>query len=265
MSPPAAPSSPPPIDDGDEARLTSALARLQELHIQLRHLRSTIPRLLSPLLTPQLHNSPEELYKAFAQSATAAGEDIKSFKVAWEVEGTREVRERAKESRGGEGAVRRWLVTERVGWADRAATVGVEGDGNAVEDREEDDGDDEKVDTKAEDVAEMVERWKEGKEGVEMEVDGEGKEIKVRSGLISMDVDALVLNYSVQVYLSPPARIHFQIHLIITLGRPVTFDVVCKEAAQMHKAILRSIAARHSPHNLNYLLVCQRVPFTGWR
>ncbi|KAI4123467.1 MAG: hypothetical protein LQ347_006145, partial [Umbilicaria vellea] len=56
------------------------------------------------------------------------------------------------------------------------------------------------------------------------------------------------------VYLPPPARIHFHINAISTPDQTTTFDVTCKEAAQVHKAIMRSIAARPRPYDLEYLL-----------
>ncbi|KAH0558672.1 hypothetical protein GP486_004673 [Trichoglossum hirsutum] len=98
-------------DEWNDEQLEAALKRLNEMHRQLRTLRTTIPRMIKPLTTP--HDSPEELYRDFARAAETADREVKEFRQFRNDKKSREVLERAgvscNESREG---IAPWNATE---------------------------------------------------------------------------------------------------------------------------------------------------------
>ncbi|TDZ18823.1 hypothetical protein Cob_v008229 [Colletotrichum orbiculare MAFF 240422] len=62
----------------DEKRLEDALDQLKLLHIKLRGLRTTIPRMMEPLSVKQ--PSPQDTYVKFMQSVEGARQEIQDFK-----------------------------------------------------------------------------------------------------------------------------------------------------------------------------------------
>ncbi|KAH7349732.1 hypothetical protein B0T11DRAFT_332778 [Plectosphaerella cucumerina] len=61
----------------DEQRLKESLDQLKILHIQLRELRTTIPRMLEPLRTKQ--QTPEALFDNFSQAVAASHKEVQDF------------------------------------------------------------------------------------------------------------------------------------------------------------------------------------------
>ncbi|KAK4694152.1 hypothetical protein P7C71_g3381, partial [Lecanoromycetidae sp. Uapishka_2] len=101
----------------DETRILASLARLQEMHVALRHLRETIPRVVeSVLLQP---SQPELLHSHFKKAATGAAKDIRDFTLLMAQSGNKEVLEKAKESRARDPeGIMAWLVSEHKDWLD---------------------------------------------------------------------------------------------------------------------------------------------------
>ncbi|KAF8862022.1 hypothetical protein BDZ45DRAFT_671331 [Acephala macrosclerotiorum] len=102
----------------DEERLEKAMKTLKEMHIQLRELRTTIPRLIAPLATKQ--PSPEALFRDFSKAASMANQDVQAFrKVMVEQEGL-QVLEQARKSRAERPkGIKSWKVCDHPDWLTR--------------------------------------------------------------------------------------------------------------------------------------------------
>lgn len=95
-----APVTTPARDDKwDEARYEASLKHLHELHVKLRKLRSTIPRMIEPAAESHSHETPEELFVSLQQSVTKGMGDVKEFKAAMNDETTVRILERARQFR----------------------------------------------------------------------------------------------------------------------------------------------------------------------
>lgn len=90
---------------------------IDKLCSQLRQLRNTFPTLLQPLL--QDHASPENLYNGFVENATCAAKKITGFVSFIGEDQSREVLDRAKESRAeNKDGIKGWMVTQHADWLD---------------------------------------------------------------------------------------------------------------------------------------------------
>jgi len=102
-------------DIWDEERLENALKALKEMHIQLRSLRTTIPRFVAPLSTKQ--SSPEALFRSFSASAMTANQEVNLFREMMTDQETKKILERAKESREkSKTGIESWKVTDHPDW-----------------------------------------------------------------------------------------------------------------------------------------------------
>ncbi|TGO39438.1 hypothetical protein BHYA_0054g00340 [Botrytis hyacinthi] len=107
-----------PEEVWDEAKLEQAMKTLKEMHIQCRNLRSTIPRLLTPLATKQ--QSPEQLFSSFQQAATTSNKEVRDFTRLMKDEEGVKLFEHAKKSRAeNPHGIKPWRVTEHPDWLDR--------------------------------------------------------------------------------------------------------------------------------------------------
>jgi len=105
-------------DVWDEERLEKAMARLKEMHIQLRNLRTTLPRLLEPLTKKQ--PSPETLFSEFARSSTTANQEVQQFQRLMKEEETSVVLEQARKSRAeNPNDIKPWRAREYPDWLTR--------------------------------------------------------------------------------------------------------------------------------------------------
>ncbi|PMD28379.1 hypothetical protein NA56DRAFT_640030 [Hyaloscypha hepaticicola] len=105
-------------DEWDEERLEKAMNTLKEMHIQLRGLRTTIPRLIAPLTTKQ--PSPEVLYREFSKSTSTANQEVQQFRKLMNDEESLKVLEQARKSRAeNPNGIKPWRVTEHPDWATR--------------------------------------------------------------------------------------------------------------------------------------------------
>ncbi|KAG4440440.1 hypothetical protein IFR05_004084 [Cadophora sp. M221] len=110
--------APPEEEVWDEERLEKAMKTLKEMHIQLRGLRSTLPRLIAPLTTKQ--SSPETLFCEFSKSANTANQEVQEFRRLMTAEDTKEVLEQAKTSRAeNPKGIKPWRATEHPEWLQR--------------------------------------------------------------------------------------------------------------------------------------------------
>ncbi|KAH8848237.1 hypothetical protein MCOR27_008892 [Pyricularia oryzae] len=94
---PTAASVPAGDDTWDEAKYEASLKHLHELHLQLRRLRATIPRMIAPA-TENVVN-PAELFPALQQSMASGVKDVKDFKDSMSSRETNKIISRAYQSR----------------------------------------------------------------------------------------------------------------------------------------------------------------------
>jgi len=105
-------------DTWDEERLEDAMKTLKEMHIQLRGLRTTVPRLLSPLTTRQ--PSPEILLQEFKRSAKTANTEVQDFHRLMNSEQSKVVLTQARESRAENPfGIKPWKVSDHPTWLTR--------------------------------------------------------------------------------------------------------------------------------------------------
>ncbi|OWP02606.1 hypothetical protein B2J93_6439 [Marssonina coronariae] len=105
-------------DVGEEEQLEQALKTLKEMHIQLRGLRTTVPRLIAPLTSKQ--SSPEALFRNFSDSANMANQEVQEFRRLMTDEKSIEVMEQARRSRAEDPkGIKPWRVTEHPDWLTR--------------------------------------------------------------------------------------------------------------------------------------------------
>ncbi|KAM7200230.1 hypothetical protein V8F33_003948 [Rhypophila sp. PSN 637] len=99
----------------DEERLEDAMEHLKELHLQLRQLRSAIPRMLSPLYSK--HPSPEAYFSAFNQSVADTRKEVQDFKEALTGEETNKILRHVAASRRAKPAgIKPWRYSDDPEW-----------------------------------------------------------------------------------------------------------------------------------------------------
>ncbi|KAL2048668.1 hypothetical protein N7G274_000580 [Stereocaulon virgatum] len=203
----------------DETSVISSLARLQQMHASLRRLRETVPRVMDSVLVDP--SSPEQLYSHFSQAAMGAANDIKEFGHLMDQKKSKEVLEKAKESRAKDAeGITGWIVSAHGDWLDM---------------KKEEDSDDPEIDgegkdtavsamdTNPEDMQAVVEKFKESHPGIEASFDTDFKTVKV--------------------FLPSPAHIHFEIQPITT-DSSSSFSVKTVEKTKLHKAMVEAITPR---------------------
>ncbi|TVY84792.1 hypothetical protein LSUE1_G001023 [Lachnellula suecica] len=105
-------------EDWDEEKLEKALARLKEMHIQLKNLRTTVPRLLEPLTKKQ--PSPQVLFSEFSKSTATANEEVQQFQKLMREEETSQVLEQARKSRAERpNDIKPWRARDHPDWLTR--------------------------------------------------------------------------------------------------------------------------------------------------
>ncbi|KAH7393431.1 hypothetical protein BKA64DRAFT_87637 [Cadophora sp. MPI-SDFR-AT-0126] len=102
----------------DEERLEKAMKTLKEMHIQLRGLRTTLPRLIAPLTTKQ--PSPETLFREFSKSANTANQEVQEFRRLMTSEDSKKVMEQARKSRAeNPKGIKPWKASDHPDWLKR--------------------------------------------------------------------------------------------------------------------------------------------------
>ncbi|RKF63421.1 hypothetical protein OnM2_025017 [Erysiphe neolycopersici] len=105
----------PPLEIWNEEQLEMAMKTLKEMHIQLRNLRTSIPRLLAPL-TAQ-HQTPQIILEEFTKSIKTANEEIQVFERLMVAEESCRIFNQARKSRAeNPEAIKPWSVTESPDW-----------------------------------------------------------------------------------------------------------------------------------------------------
>ncbi|KAL2271924.1 hypothetical protein VTJ83DRAFT_1295 [Remersonia thermophila] len=101
----------------EERELEDMLDSLNQAHLQLRSLRSALPRMLESLSTQQ--SSPQAAYEAFVKAVEGTNKDIESFRSAFAALQTEGVFARAYASRKeNPTGLKQWRPTEHPDWAD---------------------------------------------------------------------------------------------------------------------------------------------------
>ncbi|KAL2760934.1 hypothetical protein ACRALDRAFT_2063677, partial [Sodiomyces alcalophilus JCM 7366] len=102
-------------DTWDEERLQDAMEHLKLLHIKLRDLRTTIPRMLQPLTEKQ--PTPEALFHSFSDSVAASYQEVQEFTELKRNEKSRQILEHAAQRRKEEpGGIKPWRATDHPDW-----------------------------------------------------------------------------------------------------------------------------------------------------
>ncbi|MCJ1370947.1 hypothetical protein MMC20_002161 [Loxospora ochrophaea] len=182
-SPKADSDSPAPLEDGglDEERITTALLRLQEMHLQLRNLRQNIRLIVQPLHTE--YSSPQALYAAFSQNANGAVNNVRGFTKLLEDSESQNALSRARESREKDnGGIMGWLVTQHEDWLDDVGEKGEKTGGDQVNNTDRTGADGEKE----EDVTAILGKFQEEHSDVQVERQEGGSAIKVESLITSI-------------------------------------------------------------------------------
>ncbi|KAK4167691.1 hypothetical protein QBC43DRAFT_311282 [Cladorrhinum sp. PSN259] len=100
----------------EEEKLEDALNHLNQLHVQLRELRSALPRMLEPLRAKQ--PSPEAMYATFLHSYTETQKELDSFRDAWSSQESRMAMVKAQECLKRSPKVKQWRATDDPTWAE---------------------------------------------------------------------------------------------------------------------------------------------------
>ncbi|KAG9239385.1 hypothetical protein BJ875DRAFT_448594 [Amylocarpus encephaloides] len=103
----------------NEEHLEKAMARLKEMHIQLRNLRTCIPRLLEPLSSGK-QPPPEALFREFSESTRTASEEVRKFQELMRDGETIKVLEQARKSRmENPNGIKPWRAMDHAHWLER--------------------------------------------------------------------------------------------------------------------------------------------------
>lgn len=124
------------------------------------------------------HASPEILYQAFAQTATNAVSDVQRFTKTMHDPGKQEVLKKAQESRATNNkGITGWLVTQHEDWLQGAPEDGIQ----SVKLDEEDEVDVKNSETRAEDIPQLLEHFREANPAIEVSVNEETRKLEVPS------------------------------------------------------------------------------------
>ena len=231
---PPQPSSQDPAATLTEAELALSLARLQNLHISLRTLRTTIPRLIDPIFTKSA-TTPEAFFASFRSAALQANAEVRDFATLWQDGLTTKALERARQRRaeGKEEVFEGW--SGEAGWLDKVdeeelrARLTQGADVVIVEEQEEElegeDGAEER------DAKEVLDTWREEHKDVEVTWLEEAGHIEVR--------------------LPPLGSLDF------TVAKAVDgeWKATCKSGTKMARKIEKGLAGRKRRQNLGATLV----------
>ncbi|EXK30148.1 hypothetical protein BFJ63_vAg6344 [Fusarium oxysporum f. sp. narcissi] len=102
-------------DGWDEARLEEAMKRLKLLHIKVRQLNDTIPKMIKPLVQKQ--PSPDVMFAAFMNSVNEAQANIKEVTDLMRDEKSREIFAQAKKRKEEEPTnIKTWEYYDHPDW-----------------------------------------------------------------------------------------------------------------------------------------------------
>lgn len=104
-------------EEWSEEQLEEALDKLNAIHLKLRNLRSTIPRMVRPL-TSEPAQSPELIHAKCKTSLVAGVEEVRAFKDAVLSDEYRKVIEHVTSSRRRNGKnIKPWTPRDDPSWA----------------------------------------------------------------------------------------------------------------------------------------------------
>ncbi|KAI5457744.1 hypothetical protein BGZ63DRAFT_393701 [Mariannaea sp. PMI_226] len=110
--PPAATGS---HGDWDEARLEEAMQQLKLLHIKVRMLRDTVPKMIDPLIQKQ--PSPAIMFAAFMKSVNDANANVQEFTSLMRSDATKEVFDQVEKSRqANPKGIKPWRHVDHPDW-----------------------------------------------------------------------------------------------------------------------------------------------------
>ncbi|KAK3944225.1 hypothetical protein QBC46DRAFT_350639 [Diplogelasinospora grovesii] len=110
-------NQPPAATDSlkEEEALEDAVAHLTELHLQLRRLRSALPRMFRPLTTE--HPTPKAMVASFMESVQDTNKELSDFKQAYTSEESKKIFQKASESRrANPKGIKPWRARDDPDW-----------------------------------------------------------------------------------------------------------------------------------------------------
>ncbi|KAL2132499.1 hypothetical protein VTI74DRAFT_3742 [Chaetomium olivicolor] len=100
----------------DEQQLQEMLSQLDQMHLQLRQLRSALPRMLEPLMIKQ--SSPQATYAAFLQAVESTNKEITGFREAVVRPTSRDIFKTAVSSQSvNPKGIKQWRARDDPDWA----------------------------------------------------------------------------------------------------------------------------------------------------
>ncbi|OHW90041.1 hypothetical protein CSPAE12_11348 [Colletotrichum incanum] len=106
----------------DEERLELALNQLKLLHIKLRGLRTTIPRMMEPLSAKQ--PSPQATFNSFMDSVAAAKREVQDFQDLRKSDEITKIMDHAAQRRKEEpNGIKAWRTTDHPDWMTKTTTT----------------------------------------------------------------------------------------------------------------------------------------------
>ncbi|KAL8943989.1 MAG: hypothetical protein Q9216_000698 [Gyalolechia sp. 2 TL-2023] len=225
----------------NEEQIELALGRLQEMHIQLRHLRDAIPRLLDPMLVHQ--PSPGDLYAIFASNVTTIRSDVKDFANVFRGGKCQEILAKARESRTQcNEDIRGWRVTEHEDWLD-VHHVDSPRKFGADEAKGSDPDAVQRIAVSPERLRMLVEAFQTSNPDIDVSLDEDTRLIKVS--------------------LPPQAYTHFEVNEQQSRAIGPGYNVTTTEKTSMHAAIVKAINSNEHINNIDHLFVGVTISLEG--
>ncbi|KAA8894324.1 hypothetical protein FN846DRAFT_423032 [Sphaerosporella brunnea] len=254
-TPPVAPAPDVPTsapsqssEDWSEERILESLHRLDDLHNRLISLRTVIPKILAPLTTD--YATPVDMFQDFSSRAVSCSEEIASFNTLYMK--SQPIFEHAAASRAqNPTGIRRLGVGEMFLPEEPESGQGTKTEDVEMKDAEEEKEEEKEVvveNTKDEEIDDVVEEFS----GRLMHRDVEVEELP----------GGTPAKRHIKVVLPPPSSLLFTIEITPSDDNSRAFVVTSVKNARhpdspvhnIHTGILRAVAARQWPGNLEMLL-----------
>ncbi|KAI9886902.1 MAG: hypothetical protein M1823_001271 [Watsoniomyces obsoletus] len=246
----------------NESSLTEALRQLDIVHLQLRDLRSTIPKMLSP--SKKHHASAEEIYQHYARSIKQAMSDVKSFTACMQSENTQLIFDQVDKSRKEKPrGIRPWIPSEHPDWAFPHQASRLPNGGRTSADQNQPIEDEEDVDSDAattlydeEGLKKLLDEWRQQHPGGRTKmIDPFKSRFDVwtsRASYLLTYLSRYLMNEH-QVIL-PTSNYRFQIEKETDDDGKIIYTAYCTGRSKLKEGINDCIDERKRPGDLRYLL-----------
>ena len=205
-----------------------------------------MPHLVDPLLAK--HASPRELYSEYSGSTLETAKAIKALTKFMQEPASQDMLKKAKDSRAADGdGIQPWMVTDHVDWLevrDSAPAVDAARQDNSRLEEEE------VSFPSRHEIPPALAKFKSGHPGLEF------KDLDSDKGNFEVTKSPLCASFrsnAIQIYLPPPARIHFQVEPDFSNS---AFIVNTTEKGKLQSSIMDCVMSRPNPDSIDDLLVC---------